>query len=66
MSVYERLQEGHKDPHGHFKDWAEANPKEFYTQIAPKLIPVQVAGSDDPNDAPLGISVTFVKPPKAE
>lgn len=64
MAVYDRLQKGHAEPHGHFAKWAEENSDKFYTHIAPKLIPVQVAGSDDPNDAPLGISVTFVKPPQ--
>jgi hypothetical protein len=42
--------------------WAKedpANERAFWASIYPKLIPVQVQG--DP-DAPLGLTVTFVKP----
>lgn len=42
QSVYDRLQEGHPDPHGHFADWARDNPADFYTKVYPRLLPVQV------------------------
>jgi hypothetical protein len=45
-AVYEKLQEGTEEAHGHFLDWAKANPSEFY-KLAAKLIPIQVGGPDD-------------------
>ena len=42
-SVYAQLQEKHGKgrPHGHFLDWAEANPTEFYRH-AVRTLPLQV------------------------
>lgn len=53
QSVYDRLQEKHGEPHGHFLAWAENEPTEFY-KLAAKLIPVQVTGEDG---GPLTVSV---------
>lgn len=46
MSVYERLQAGTGDPHGHFLKWAEDTPTEFY-KLASKLLPIQLAGDEE-------------------
>tara|TARA_R110002074_G_scaffold262994_2_gene435128 strand:- start:14686 stop:14892 length:207 start_codon:yes stop_codon:yes gene_type:complete len=46
QSVYDQLQAGHEEPHGHFLDWAKREPSEFY-KIASKLIPIQVGGDDE-------------------
>jgi hypothetical protein len=42
-SVYEQLQEelGEGRPHGHFFDWAKANPTEFY-RLAVRMLPLQI------------------------
>jgi len=40
-SVYSDLQSETGREHGHFMDWAMANPTEFY-KIAAKLLPMQV------------------------
>jgi len=45
LSVYEGLQAKHENPHGHFLEWAESNPTEFY-KLASKLLPLQVTGED--------------------
>jgi hypothetical protein len=39
--VYAGLQDKTKKDHGHFLQWAEENPTEFY-KIAAKLLPLQV------------------------
>ncbi len=41
MHVYAALQDKTGKEHGHFIDWAEGNPTDFY-KIASKLIPVQL------------------------
>lgn len=41
MHVYDALQTKAGKDHGHFVDWAEDNPTEFY-KLAAKLIPIQL------------------------
>lgn len=41
QSVYDALQKGEKEPHGHFLAWAQDTPTEFY-KLASKLLPLQI------------------------
>lgn len=59
MTVYDRLQEGREEPHGHFLAWAQEEPTEFY-RLASKLIPLQMS-SDPENPMPTGFTVMLVK-----
>lgn len=56
QSVYDRLQEKHGEPHGHFLEWAEGEPTEFY-KLAAKLIPIQLGDEDGG-----GLTIVISKP----
>lgn len=53
QSVYDQLQAGHKEPHGHFLSWAQENETEFY-KLASKLLPIQLTGEDG---GPMKVSI---------
>lgn len=56
MAVYEALQEGEEEPHGHFLNWARETPTEFY-KLASKLLPLQLTGDDgDPLSMTVDVS----------
>lgn len=57
-SVYEALQAKSAKPHGHFQDWAESEPTEFY-KLASKLLPLQITG--DPS-APITHRIELTGP----
>lgn len=46
MAVYADLQAKRKGENGHFLEWAEENPTEFY-KLASKLLPIQVSGAGE-------------------
>lgn len=71
-AVYEKLQRDHArkqkgaNDHGHFAEWAEKHPTDFY-KIAAKLLPLQIGGVDDGDDSgPAPILVRFVKTEKPD
>lgn len=48
-----------------FAAWAKEHPTEFYTKVAPRLIPLEVGGPDD-GPLPLRIELTDVAAPPSD